>query len=191
MPEMDGLEATRQIRQLDNEDKANTPIIAMTAHVLAEQKQKCIEAGMNDYIAKPFKTQDLISKINALVGAGEVLETFGHGSSAVGSLVDFSHLNELSGGDGSFIKEMVQVFLEEAPLDLAKLRKHYDSNELNNTRKIAHKMKSSLGLLGIRRGFDLAETIHRSTDTSATDELSTLVDRFELVCNDAIAELQA
>ena len=65
MPTMNGYEATKAIRALDNE-KANTPIIAMTANVLKEEVELCQQAGMNDFIGKPFDTGELIQKIYTL-----------------------------------------------------------------------------------------------------------------------------
>jgi len=66
MPVMNGFEATQAIRNLEGE-KANTPIIAMTANVLKEEVDLCYQAGMNDFIGKPFDTEVLLSKINNLV----------------------------------------------------------------------------------------------------------------------------
>ena len=60
MPEMDGIEATTQIRQLADEDRRSIPIIALTASVLKEDIQKCLDAGMNDVLPKPFKREDLL-----------------------------------------------------------------------------------------------------------------------------------
>lgn len=62
MPVMNGFDATRAIRNLDNE-KANTPIIAMTTNVLKEEVDLCYQAGMNDFIGKPFDTHELVQKI--------------------------------------------------------------------------------------------------------------------------------
>ncbi len=66
MPVMNGFEATKAIRNLDNE-KATTPIIAMTANVLKEEVDLCYQAGMNDFIGKPFDTAELLSKMNKLI----------------------------------------------------------------------------------------------------------------------------
>ena len=66
MPVMNGFEATRKIRSLNNE-KANTPVIAMTANVLKEEVDLCYQAGMNDFIGKPFDTNELLNKIFTLL----------------------------------------------------------------------------------------------------------------------------
>ncbi|MBK6947406.1 MAG: response regulator [Haliscomenobacter sp.] len=62
MPTMNGFEATKAIRSIDNE-KAHTPIIAMTANVLKEEVELCYQTGMNDFIGKPFDTNELMQKI--------------------------------------------------------------------------------------------------------------------------------
>jgi two-component system, sensor histidine kinase len=61
MPEMDGLEATRQIRRINSSEL--TPIIAITANSMADDREKCFESGMNDYIAKPFKASEIRAAI--------------------------------------------------------------------------------------------------------------------------------
>jgi len=62
MPKMNGYEATKTIRESDNE-KAQTPIIAMTANVMKEEVDACFKADMNDFIGKPFDTEELLQKI--------------------------------------------------------------------------------------------------------------------------------
>ena len=68
MPKMDGFEASRKIRKLEDEQELDpTPILALSASVLGEVENQCYQAGMDDYIGKPFKKDVLISKINRLV----------------------------------------------------------------------------------------------------------------------------
>jgi len=67
MPEMDGYEATRQIRSTLPEAKRHVPIMAMTAHVMPSEEERCYNAGMNGYISKPFDTQTLYTKIESII----------------------------------------------------------------------------------------------------------------------------
>ena len=71
LPEMDGYEATRQIRNKLTKPKCNTPIIAMTAHVMHSEEEKCYNVGMNGYVSKPFNTNTLYSKIASVVNNAE------------------------------------------------------------------------------------------------------------------------
>ena len=67
MPVMDGLEATRKIRSLPDEKLANIPVLAMTANAFASDVQDCLDAGMNAHIPKPFRKEELITKISAFL----------------------------------------------------------------------------------------------------------------------------
>jgi CheY-like chemotaxis protein len=67
MPEMDGYETTRRVRKTFKEPKNHIPIIAMTAHALAGEAEKCLSVGMNDYISKPFDKKVLHSKIISVI----------------------------------------------------------------------------------------------------------------------------
>jgi CheY-like chemotaxis protein len=74
MPEMDGLEATRRIRQREQPLGRHTPVIAMTAYALKGDRERCLEAGMDGYVAKPVRPKELVQAIDAVVplGAGEL-----------------------------------------------------------------------------------------------------------------------
>lgn len=74
MPELDGLESTRRIRQMEKERKlSHTPVIAMTAHVRDQDKEQCLDAGMNDFIAKPFNPSVLSTKISNYINYSQSL----------------------------------------------------------------------------------------------------------------------
>ncbi len=74
MPVMDGVEATKQIRQLEDPAKRHVPIIAMTANVGEDSKRACLESGMNEYISKPFEINSLMSKIEILLSQESLIE---------------------------------------------------------------------------------------------------------------------
>ena len=75
MPEMDGLEATRQIREAERATARHTPIIALTAHALAGDRERCLTAGMDGYVTKPIRAAQLLTAIQRLVGKCETVET--------------------------------------------------------------------------------------------------------------------
>lgn len=146
MPEMDGYQATTVIR---NELNLQIPIIAMTAHSLIGEKEKCLGFGMNEYITKPFKQEELFSKIINLISSGEK-----HESEEIESIIEplsFNYLNELCGDDPAFKKEMIDLFLQEVPKDMALLENAIIEKKYENIKAIAHKLKSSVTIIGLSK----------------------------------------
>ncbi|WP_299826487.1 ATP-binding protein [uncultured Pontibacter sp.] len=164
MPIMDGYEATRIIRQ---ELKSNIPIMAMTAHAMSGEKEKCLAFGMNDYLSKPFKAKDLQSKIYLLLGANSAEpETQSKTIAAIKSEVDLTYLQSMSRGNSKFIKEMINLFLVHTPVELVKLETAVTQAQLKDVSEIAHKLKSSVAMMGIEnmaKGLKEIEKISKST----------------------------
>jgi signal transduction histidine kinase/CheY-like chemotaxis protein/HPt (histidine-containing phosphotransfer) domain-containing protein len=146
MPLMDGYEATRYIRQ---ELKSNVPIMAMTAHAMSGEKEKCLALGMNDYISKPFKTKELLSKLYILAAADR-METSEKAFAEVKALnvCDLAYLRQMSGGDSIFEKEMISLFLKQVPEELENMKQAAIKENMPGVKEVAHKLKSSVSLLG-------------------------------------------
>jgi two-component system sensor histidine kinase/response regulator len=75
MPEMDGLEATRQIREAERVTGKHTPIVALTAHALTGDRERCLAVGMDGYVTKPIRAAQLLTAIQRLVGKRETVQT--------------------------------------------------------------------------------------------------------------------
>ncbi len=137
MPEIDGLQATKIIRvELNNP----LPIIAITAAALVGEKEKCLEAGMNDYISKPFNPKELLEKIKKLVPA-EKLTT-------EELVLDLTNLYQRADGDMEYFSDILNSYLVEMPLYLQEFKTFFRSNDLKSLAAQAHKMRSPLALLG-------------------------------------------
>ncbi len=158
MPEMDGYQATDFIR---NTLKLKIPIIAMTAHSLVGEKDKCIAIGMDDYIPKPFSPNELFNKIVSFVNAQKSSD------SALGTdenLVDLSYISELSGGNKEFENEMIELFLSQSPTDMDILEKAVGDQNYTLIKALSHKLKSSYALLGINENGILEEMEQKAAD---------------------------
>ncbi len=146
MPEMDGYQATEYIRQ---KLKVETPIIAMTAHSLVGEKDKCMFIGMNDYIPKPFVPGVLYDKIVSFSSDPSTSAPDSGKTVLDSDLIDLSYLRELSGGSEEFEKEMIELYLNQTPIELEILNKAIEREDFAGVKATAHKLKSSFSLMGV------------------------------------------
>ena len=119
MPEMDGYTATEKIR---HDLALQIPIIAMTAHALAGEKEKCLGAGMDDYISKPLNEEELYKLINKYVQSNSPNDT---------SVIDLEYLKILSKGDEVFEKNMIRSFSVQMPEELNRLKSSIIDKTMN------------------------------------------------------------
>jgi two-component system, sensor histidine kinase and response regulator len=115
MPEMDGLEATRAIRERERASGGHTPIVAVTAHALKGDDERCFAAGMDGYLTKPLKVSDLV---RALAGVAESLD---QEVASQQPAFDERGLLELFDGDDEFLDQMLAVFFDSAPKLMAEI----------------------------------------------------------------------
>ncbi|WDF65328.1 GAF domain-containing hybrid sensor histidine kinase/response regulator [Flavobacterium sp. KACC 22763] len=135
MPVKDGYQTTDYIR---NEMNSNIPIIAMTAHSLVGEQERCYKVGMNAYVPKPFKQAVLLKAIKTVMTP----DSDGHHK----RIIDMSFLDEMSGGDPEFKKEMIGLFIEKIPVQAAQLEEAFKNIDYDNVKKLAHNMKSSMDI---------------------------------------------
>ncbi len=146
MPVLDGYDAAKKIRK---ELKLTTPIIAMTANALSGEREKCIASGMNDYITKPFKTESLLGLISKYIDQGNLaIKKSLSLESKKGKVTDISFLREFANGKETFVKEMIQIFLEQNPNDIKILNEALKENNFNIIRATTHSLQTSLGFIG-------------------------------------------
>ena len=155
MPEMDGMEATRQIRLLKDAVKAGIPIVALTANALKGDRERFLEAGMDDYLSKPFTEPNLFQIIalnltnvtpNYYV---PVLEMPEPATQPTVKLYDLTMVNSIAGGDDGFVKRMLQLFLDTIPPSLQDMQRETALQNWEQVGKLAHKMKSTIDSMGI------------------------------------------
>jgi signal transduction histidine kinase/DNA-binding response OmpR family regulator len=140
MPDMDGYTATTVIR---NELKLDVPIIAMTAHAMVGEKEKCLQLGMNDYVSKPIKETvlyNIIARHSQHIPEKKE-ESIHH--------LNLEYLHQLSGNDREFEREILNQFLEQMPAELSELRTSIDEHNYDQVRRTAHSLKSTVGYVGL------------------------------------------
>lgn len=155
MPEMDGYDTAEYVR---NKMKITTPIIALTAHTSAGERERCLELGMNDYMTKPYRSKDLYYKIVRAIGLSrdEAL------SSETETQEYATPLKALAAGDLEFELEMLEIMLKSFPDDFAKLESAMLTKDLPAIKAVAHRMKSSVALAGETRLTELLSQLEKS-----------------------------
>jgi CheY-like chemotaxis protein/HPt (histidine-containing phosphotransfer) domain-containing protein len=177
MPELDGLDATRQIRERWPAE-GRPHIVAMTANALPEDREACFAAGMDDYVAKPIRTEELVAALKRVKpqANGDGASTAGVGyvsldDSALTSLRDL-------GGD-EFLSEVIDAFLGDAPGLIATLRRSLDEQSSEELRRAAHTLKSNGATLGAAEFAELCRTLEQRAKDGELAGASELVDRIE------------
>jgi two-component system, sensor histidine kinase and response regulator len=149
MAEMDGFEATRQIRKLEAR-KSHTPIVALTAHSAADVRDQCLTAGMDDVLGKPFKDRQVAALLERWIGAPDPLAT-GPATAAQGVIdqTAFDQISAFQGPDGIRLLGAVAArFAETAPRQVRALREKHEEGDAEEVRRIAHTLKSSSAAMG-------------------------------------------
>ncbi len=148
MPEMDGLEATRKLRQRG----IKTPVIAITAHAFKEEQEQCIKAGMNDFISKPFKEDELKEKLITFLNIKTTDIQYISNKISTPISIDISYfkldyIKEMGAGNEQFVTEMLEMFLEQVPQLLNNIIKAVNTGNKVDVSKYAHTLQSSFVII--------------------------------------------
>ncbi|PBQ32495.1 hypothetical protein CNR22_12165 [Sphingobacteriaceae bacterium] len=192
MPVLDGYNAAQKIRY---ELQMDIPIIAMTAHIMSGEKEKCISYGMNDYISKPFKEADLYEIVSSFLKIEKQVETkpplVETSIRTHAGVVDFKDIEDMSRGNRSFIIEMITLFLEKNPLDIAEVDAAIKTRDLSAVRAISHRMKTSVGFMGLKHlGKILGEMEIKAETDGEIKEISSLFNKVVADCKKARSEFE-
>ncbi len=188
MPVMDGYSAAMQIR---DKLKLKMPIIAMTAHALAGEKEKCISYGMNDCISKPLNEKELLSLIKRFTafdyGAATAENGKSNGNGKHYKYIDLKYMSEVSMGNKDYEKEITGLFINDIPGGLDAIKQAWENTDIPHLRHLAHNMKTSISVMGLN------EQLQPTLDSLECDDLdsNTFMEKFsylQTVCNSALEE---
>ena len=193
MPVLNGYQATVIIR---SELKNNIPIIAMTANALPGERDKCLQLGMNDYIAKPIDATNLFKTINKLTSkivSTKTTITNSQISTVVSDKVcNMDYLMGATRGNKKIINNIVAVFFKETGKELVFLNAAIKKTNYTDISDISHKIKSAFSILGISVLEPVFKEMEQlSSSTSPIGNIELLNRRVQFVFNQAKAEMRA
>ena len=144
MPEMDGIEATRRIRERERTTARHTPVVAMTAHAMKGDRERCLQVGMDGYISKPLRPTELFEAVESLAAA-EV--------PAAVATEDFDRSCALAntGDDVELLADLIETYFEDAPQKVRDLGAAVARRDANAVWRLAHAMKGTLGVFGAQK----------------------------------------
>ena len=170
MPVTDGFEATALIRAKEKATGQHIPIVAMTAHAMKGDRERCLEAGMDGYVPKPIQEQDLFFAIvTAIAGLGQPTAEGARGGEQVGNRNAATELlgNDSPENDEAFQRQLAAMFLEDCPKSLSEIREAVASRNGPALKMAAHKLKGSAGVFKDKEAIESAfrmEMIGRDVD---------------------------
>ncbi len=171
MPELDGFEATAAIRQRERTTGRKTTIIAMTAHAMSGDRERCLASGMDDYLAKPVRFRQLSAKLAEVLHVGDrQAET---ACSSNGGPIDWQGAMDSVGGDSELLNIVIETFFGEAESLMRRIEDSIQQRDATMLKRNAHTLRGILLSVGARRASTSAfklERMGQSADLAGSDE---------------------
>ena len=145
MPVLDGLEATGQIREHERRTGSHVPIIAMTAHSMKGDTERCLAAGMDGYVAKPIRREALVEHVAKLVPSGNASAEKTGRAKSLEEPIDGEALLQRMGGDRELLEQLVELLRSDSPKLLSEIRAAIERGDAEAARHAAHTLKGSVG----------------------------------------------
>jgi CheY-like chemotaxis protein len=190
MPEMDGLEATRQIRQ--HRSAENLPVIALTAHALEEERQRCLAAGMNDHVTKPIDPATLAATLGRWIRPRPPARTTkdrADGGELPVSLPPFDITAALTrlNGKRDLLRHLILSFHQEFAGAVPNLAQAVAGGDVEAAGRIGHTLKSAAAMLGLRDVAEAARSIEEKARNGGGETLQATVETLEAALVPALA----
>ncbi len=188
MAVMDGLEASREIRRKAGN---SVPIIALTAHAMKSEIDKFMEAGMNAYLPKPFREEQLVSVVSACLAgrSSPAIESESEPIINNSALWDLEKLRELCRGNEEFLQKMLRLFLAQTPLRIKDMQNAFAAKNWKDVSDTAHKMKPSLDNMGINALRETVRNLEKATEFTPEKNQEHLA-YFEIILEKVLEDLK-
>jgi CheY-like chemotaxis protein/nitrogen-specific signal transduction histidine kinase/HPt (histidine-containing phosphotransfer) domain-containing protein len=183
LPDQDGYSVTKTIRNIEQGSR-RTPIIGLSAHAMKEAKEEGLEAGMDDFISKPFQTEELFYIIQKFAGRKVYQQYYDKTERKIETPVDYKLFNpapllQLYKNNPEKLRNIIKLYSENLEEQLAKLRNFIGIADFERAKITAHGVKTALRYLGIEKGAEIAAETERAcakkeSDLSMINEIDTL-----------------
>jgi CheY-like chemotaxis protein len=166
MPEMDGFQATAEIRRREAGTGRRQPIIAMTAHALKGDRERCLEAGMDDYVSKPIRAQELWDALGRVLPreAGEPAAPAAVKATAPadgGAVLDAAQALARVEGNKELLRDLVHMYYDDCPKLLTEIREAVAAGDAKKLEKAAHTIKGMVGIFHAQPAFEAALALEK------------------------------
>ncbi|OPX22954.1 MAG: hypothetical protein B1H02_05515 [Candidatus Latescibacteria bacterium 4484_107] len=184
MPIMGGFEATEAIRKKENGTGAHIPIVAMTANAMKGEREKCLEAGMDDYVAKPINAKELYATIERMMDGrpqppAGLEPAGGSDNPREVARLDLSTVIDAVDGDKELLKELAESFVEDSTGQLEELRESLELGDAEQIGRKAHRLKGAVGNFGAKAAYNLAYELETRARESRLDDAFPLYEKLE------------
>lgn len=195
MPEMDGFTATAQIREAERYTGSHLHILAVTAHAMQGDRERCLAAGMDGYVTKPLTSEQLAEAIHGFFPEESATpppepDSAAEPAEAAATEAAWDPVKALDRleGDEDLLAEVLGIFLDEAPRQLSALRRAIEEGDAKTAAEIAHSLKGQLGYFGIADAFSRAR---RMEDLARSERLQEVAADFAIFAGEIEAAMQS
>jgi PAS domain S-box-containing protein len=179
MPEMDGFEATATIRSAEKSTGRHTQIIALTAHAMKGDREMCLAAGMDGYLAKPIRASELFGMVERVTGDRRKGPSEGLTAKEfewLGPSFDHEEVMARVGGDTALLAELAQIFSDQVPQIMAEVGRCLREQDTRGLERAAHTLRGSAASFGARRAVAAAQSLEQIGRAGQLDEALPLVE---------------
>ena len=195
MPEMDGLAATQAIRILEQRHGTHTPIIAMTAHAMTGDRERCLESGMDEYLSKPIRARQIAEKLSSMFpdAVATTVEKLAVEDSSATRQPNLAWDQALEGvdGDRQLLADVISAFQQTLPDAVSNLNRSLQAGQSAVVQRIAHTLKGELLAIGAHPAAQIAKELEQMARTNDLTDAKRIVTELQQHLSDLAEPLTA